>query len=54
MMQAWFELQVLEMGEQWLGGYMTSVDGGQKVIFLLKALEKYEKDENLAIMFVDR
>ena len=42
------------MGEQWLGGDMTSVGGGQKVILLRKALEKYQKDENLVIMFVDR
>ena len=42
------------MGQPWLGGDMTSVGGGHKVLLLRKALEKYQKDDNLVVMFVDR
>ncbi|XP_015786267.1 procollagen-lysine,2-oxoglutarate 5-dioxygenase 1 [Tetranychus urticae] len=46
--------EVLGLNEPWVGGDVASTTGGgQKVNLLKKALEKYSKEQNLIILFVD-
>ncbi|XP_074654801.1 procollagen-lysine,2-oxoglutarate 5-dioxygenase 1-like [Tubulanus polymorphus] len=48
-----YNVKVLGMGTDWLGGNMEGLGGGQKVKLLSDALEPYKDDENLLVMFVD-
>lgn len=55
MMMSLSLLQVLGLGEEWLGGDVArTVGGGQKVRWLKKELSKYSDKEDMVIMFVDR
>ena len=42
------------MGQEWLGGDMNYVGGGQKVNFLKDELEVHKDKTDLIVMFVDR
>lgn len=46
-------LQVLGMGQEWLGGDMNYAGGGYKVNLLKKELEEHKDKPNLVILFTD-
>ncbi|XP_074645494.1 procollagen-lysine,2-oxoglutarate 5-dioxygenase 1-like [Tubulanus polymorphus] len=48
-----YNVNVLGMGTNWVGGNVEGRGSGRKVRFLSDALESYKDDENLLILFVD-
>ena len=42
------------MGQEWFGGDMLSIGGGQKVILLKEEMKLHKDSDDLVVMFVDR